>query len=81
MSRLVVLNVHNWGMGESCGEGTLRILDAMSEAKFGADGYMCYDVYGNASLMDMAVVNNTVNIINMEQSGECICINVLYSIW
>ena len=81
VSRLVVLNVHNWGMGESCGEGTLRILDALSEAKFGADGYMCYDVYGNASLMDMAVVRYIVNIINMEQSGECTCINVLYVWW
>ena len=81
VSRLVVLNVHNRGIGESCGEGTLMLLEALSEDRFGADGYMCYDVYGNASLMDMAVVNNTVNIINMEQSGECTCINVLYSIW
>ena len=80
VSKLVVLNVHNRGVGESCGNGTLRILEALSEGMFGADGYMCYDVYGNASLMDMAVVRNIVNIINMEQSGECTCINVLY-VW
>ena len=77
VSRLVTLNVHNRGEGESCGEGTLRILEAQSEAKFGASGYMCYDVYGNASLMDMAVVRNIVNIIHTEQSGECTCIKLL----
>ena len=77
VSRLVVLNVHNRGVGESCGEGTLRTLEGLSEAKFGADGYMCYDVYGSASLMDTAVVRNIVNIIHTEQSGECTCINVL----
>ena len=79
VSRLVTLNVHNRGEGESCGEGTLRILEALSEERFGTSGYVCYDVYGNASLMDMAVVRNIVNIINLEQSGECTCINVSYS--
>ena len=77
VSRLVVLNVHNRGVGESCGEGTLGVLEALSEAKFGAGGYMCYDVFGNASFMDMAVVRNIVNIIHMEQSSECTCLNVL----
>ena len=77
VSRLVILNVHNRGVGESCGNGTLRVLEALSEAKFGAGGYMCYDVFGNASFMDMAVVRNIVDIIHMEQSGECTCLNVL----
>ena len=77
VSRLVTLNVHNRGEGESCGEGTLRILEALSEAEFGTSGYMCYDVYGNASFMDMAVVRNIVNIIHTEQSSECTCINLL----
>ena len=79
VSRLVVLNVHNRGVGESCGEGTLRILEALSEEKFNASGYMCYDVYGNASLMDTEVVRNIVNIINLEQNGKCTCINILYT--
>ena len=77
VSRLVVLNVHNRGVGESCGEGTLRTLEGLSEKEFGASGYMCYDVYGNASFMDTAVVRNIVNIIHTEQSGECTCINLL----
>ena len=70
VSRLVVLDVHNEGVGESCGEGTLATLETLSVERFGASGYMCYDVIGNASVMDMDVVRNVVDIIHMEQ-GEC----------
>ena len=77
VSRLVVLNVHNEGVGESCGNGTLAILETLSEDMFGASGYMCYDVIGNASVMDMEVVMEVVDIIHMEQGCECTCINLL----
>ena len=73
VSRLVVLNVHNEGVGENCGEGTLVTLQTRSEDMFGASGYMCYDVIGSASVMDMDVVMKVVDIIRMEQSCECTC--------
>ena len=71
VSRLVVLDVHQEGVGESCGEGSLGTLETLSVARFGASGYMCYDVIGNASTMDMAVVMRIVDIIHTEQNCEC----------
>ena len=71
VSRLVVLNVHSEGEGEGCGNGTLGTLETQSVRRFGACGYMCYDVIGNASIMDMEVVRNVVDIIHMEQNSEC----------
>ena len=73
VSRLVVLNVHNEGVGESCGNGTLGTLETLSVERFGASGYVCHDVIGNASFMDMDVVMEVVDIIHMEQSCECTC--------
>ena len=69
VSKLVVLVVHHEGMGESCGEGSLITLEALSVAKFGASGYTCYDVIGNVSIMDMGVVQEIVDTINMEQQS------------
>ena len=71
VSRLVVFDVHQEGVGESCGEGSLGTLETLSVAKFGASGYMCYDVIGSASTMDMAVVMRIVDIIHTEQNCEC----------
>ena len=71
VSKLVVLDVHQEGVGESCGNGSLGTLEAMSVDKFGASGYTCYDVIGNASIMDMEVVMEIVDIIHMEQNCEC----------
>ena len=76
VSRLVVLDVHNEGVGESCGEGTLGSLETLSVERFGASGYACYDVIGNASVMDMEVVRNVVDIIHMEQGCESTSINL-----
>ena len=73
VSKLVVLDVHNEGVGESCGEGSLVTLETLSVAKFGASGYTCYDVIGNASLMDMEVVKEIVDTIHMEQLLSCEC--------
>ena len=73
VSKLVVLDVHNEGVGESCGEGSLVTLETLSVAKFGASGYTCYDVIGNASLMDMEVVKEIVDTIHMEQLISCEC--------
>ena len=77
VSRLVVLNVHNEGVGESCGNGTLATLETLSVERFNASGYVCHDVIGNASFMDMEVVMEIVDIIHMEQGCECTCINLL----
>ena len=71
VSKLVVLDVHREGIGESCGEGSLVTLETLSVAKFGASGYTCYDVIGSASIMDREVVSEIVDIIHLEQNCEC----------
>lgn len=71
VTRLVVLDLHREGMGESCGSGSLARLEEMSVAKFnGASGYKCYDVIGSKLPVDNELVRRIVDIIHMEQRCE-----------
>ena len=68
---LVAIDIYecNKTMVESCGEGTLKLLESEAVEKYGNNGYKCFDVCGNAlDIKEVQVLaNKTLQVIREVQ--------------
>ena len=69
VTRLVVIDIHRKGIGEACGVGSLISLRSKSVAKFGSNGYGCYEVEGNVQMPKTVNLTDVLNIISKEREG------------
>ena len=69
VTRLVVIDIHRKSIGEACGVGSLISLKSKSVAKFGSNGYGCYEVEGNVQMPKTVNLTDVLNIISKEREG------------
>ena len=72
VTKLVVIDAHQLGMGESCDDGALVQLQDEAREKLGDGGFSCYDLYGNPLDEEdiPALATKTLSIISREQKGQ-----------
>ena len=69
VTRLVVIDIHREGIGEACGEGSLITLRSKSVAKFGSNGYGCYEVEGDARDPPSISLTDILDVVTEEWKG------------